>query len=489
MKKQSFAKGAALLAVATGLGKILSAIFKIPLDRLFLHADGMAIFNSAYNFYMLFFSVATAGIPMAISSLVASARDDEEERSILSTSLIFIQGILFAAGLLIFIFADTIANWTGLESAAIAFRVMAPALCFCGFTASFKGFFQGKRIMTPSAISQVCDSFGRLILGFSLVFVLSSQPLHIKASGAIAGVPFGALLSAGILVGTFVLTKNRFRFSFSWKILKNILLLAVPITLTSSLHAVFNMADTLSVVPTLEPVLSNAPTAFGCLTRSQTLYALPVSIATAVSTSILPAVSENIKNKNFETVNYESNFALRLALIVSVPCCAGFIAISPNIFNLLYNDSTYHSTLMFIAPSAVLLSAGTVLSCILQGMKKSGLTVIAAVIAILSKMILNPILLSFLKINGAAVSTSVSYLIFVLFCVFFTHKSTPVRFRAKSVLLKPLVCGLLCFATAFWAIKVSCAEISIVLAALVYVPSIFITRLITKEELKQIFGG
>lgn len=489
MKKQSFAAGAALLAVAIGFGKIFSAVFKIPLDRLFLHAEGMAIFNSAYNVYTLFFAVATAGIPMAISSLIASSRSREDENTILSTALIFTEGILAVASVLLFIFADKIAVFTGIAEAEMSFRVMAPALLFCSLTASFRGFFQGRRIMTPSALSQVFDSFGRLLAGFLLVYLFSGSPLSLSSAAAMGGIPFGAMLSALILTASFIKSGEKLKVTFSASVLKKILFLAMPITITSSLHPLFNVVDTMSVVPVLGVFSRDAQAAFGHLSRAATLYALPVSIATAVASSILPAVAENLKNENYNAVNYESALSVKLALVISLPCAAGFMAISRDILNLLYDNCSNYQTLICIAPSAVFASAGCVLSCILQGFGKTKYTVFSALFAFISKIVLNLILLPVMDIAGAALSTSAAYIIFTLSLLIYLHRLTPIRFSASELLIKPVICAFLCFTTALISSLWLNVVLSILLAAVIYVPAVFISGFITKNEFKQIFSG
>lgn len=490
MKKQSFITSAALLALATGLGKIFSAVFKIPLDRFFLHADGMAIFNSAYNVYMFFFSAATAGIPLAISRLVAAADSNDEEQSVVSTALTAISAFMLLSAVTIFIFADAIAALTGMPDAAPSFRVIAPALLFCGISASLRGYFQGKMTMLPSALSQVSDSFGRLVLGFLLAFIFSSAAVAKASAGAISGVPLGALLSASILLFAFFKANHSFNLAFSGQMLKRILLLAIPITLTTSLHPIFNLADTMSVVPLLtyfsEP---DAQACFGCLSRAATLYALPVSIATAVGASVLPAVTESAKKADAAMLNRDSSMAVRLALVISVPCAAGFMAIPKEILNLLYDSSANYTTLAFIAPSAIFLSVGGVLSGILQGMGKTRLTVIAALCAVFAKLSLNPVFIYFMGVSGAAAATSTSYFIFSVLMFFFIRSKTPVALPLSLVAIKPAICGFLCFATAFAAKRVLPTVLVIAAAAAVFVPAVFLTKFITFHEIYQIFSG
>ena len=84
IKKQSFIYGAAVLAAASLLCKIMSAAMKIPLDRFFLHEEGIAVYQSAYSIYNVFLAICVTGIPIALSSLVASA--DNEEGEVLAKS-------------------------------------------------------------------------------------------------------------------------------------------------------------------------------------------------------------------------------------------------------------------------------------------------------------------------------------------------------------------------------------------------------------------
>ena len=490
MKKQSFITGAFLLAAATGLGKIFSAIFKIPLDRLFLHADGMAIFNGAYNIYMFFFAAATAGLPLAISQRIALADTKDEEEDVVSTALIFICLTLFTAALVIFVFAEPIAAFIGMEDCARALTVMSPALVFCGITATLRGYFQGKMNMLPSALSQVSDSFGRLFMGFTLAYLMLSAPLSTVCAGAIGGVPFGAFLSALILIIGAKKSNLHIKLRFSSKQLKKLLIVAIPITITASLHPIFNMADTLSVVPTLKAIGFYKPqNAFGCLSRSAMLYALPVSIATAVAASVLPAVAEYTKNGDVKSLNRDASMATRLALVISIPCCAGFMAISKGILNFLFENSSNYLTLVFIALSAVFLSVGEVMACILQGAGKIRHTVIAAIAAIGAKIIFNILFMHLWGVNGAAIATSLSYLIFLVMLLLFVKASTPLRLSPITHLVKPLFCGALCFIAAYISAMYLSTFLSIIIAAIVYIPAVFITGLVKFDEINQIFSG
>lgn len=490
MKKQSFITGAFLLAAATALGKVFSAIFKIPLDRFFLHADGMATFNGVYNIYMFFFAVATAGIPLAISRMIAASESRDEENRIISTATTFIAVFMGIFAVAIFVFADAIASFIGMSECAYSFRVMAPALIFCAVTATLRGYFQGKMSMLPSALGQVADSFGRFFLGLIMAFAFSAFPIGIKSAGAMAGVPFGAFLSALVLIIGAKRARLHIKPDFSPTLLKKLLFLALPITLTASMHAVFNMADTISVVPFLTYLgHDSAQSSFGCLSRAAMLYALPVSISTSVAASVLPAVADSEKTGNTKKLSQDVSLAIRLVLLISVPCTAGFMAIPKGVLYLLFENSRDYMTLSLIALSATFLSVAEVFACILQGMEKTRPTVIAAVCAVGAKVVLNYAFMLLWGVNGAALSTTVSYLVFAIILFVFILKHTQIRLGFAPMVIKPLFCGALCFLAAYFASPYVGPAMVIAIAALVYIPSVFLVKLVTLDEINQIFSG
>ena len=72
-RAKGFMSGVLLLSLSTLLVKIIGLAFKIPMLS-FLGTEGMGYFNSAYEIYALLCTVSTAGLPVALSILVSSAR-------------------------------------------------------------------------------------------------------------------------------------------------------------------------------------------------------------------------------------------------------------------------------------------------------------------------------------------------------------------------------------------------------------------------------
>ncbi len=486
MKKLGFAGGAAALGGAIALGKIFSAVFKIPLDRVFLHAEGMAVFNGAYNIYIFFFTLATAGLPLSLSKLVASSENRREEREYLSTASVFIGAALLAVSLVLFIFAPYIASFIKLPGCALSLRVMAPALLPLGVTAVLRGFFQGSVNLVPCALSQVSDAFGRLFLGFALAFFFMGSSIPALSAAAIGGVPFGALLSAFILM--YFASRSGFSLSrsFSIKKLGEILNVAAPITLTASVYPFFNVIDTLTVLPLLS--CPSPEEAFGCLTRASTLYALPVSLTSAVAAGILPDVAAALKNNNVSEMKSSAALALRLTLFIALPCAAGFFAVSDGIFSFLYDGENYSYLLVLSAPCAVFASLTGVFAAILQGFGDVSRSALTVLISLFIKLGLNIFLTPSLGVSAAAAASVFAYLFSAAALFVMIIRSTPIRFPFFNVFLKPIAAAALCGAAAALSARVLPFPIAVAIGGICYMTVIFATRFITFSELKSMKG-
>ena len=154
-KQSSFAAGAALLAISAMLVKVIGVCYKIPLVHL-LSAEGMGYFNAAYDVYALLCVISTTGLPVAVSVVINRYPDKQHHIFLLSLSLFALLGLPGAAA--VFLGADRIALWVGAPAAAQSLRFIAPAVLFICLSGAFRGYYQAKRNMMPTAVSQVVEA-------------------------------------------------------------------------------------------------------------------------------------------------------------------------------------------------------------------------------------------------------------------------------------------------------------------------------------------
>lgn len=441
-KKNNLITGAAVMAAASVLCKILSAVFKIPLDRFFLHEEGIAVFQSVCSVYNVFLAFCITGIPIALSGLVASA-EEEEAYSLRRSAFVSVSAVCCVCTALLLIFSENIAvllSGGGAAVAAPAIRVAAPAILFMGVVASERGFFQGNGEMLPSALSQIAESFTKAALGTILCALFIKKGISWGAAGAMAGVSGGTILSAAVL---FICRKKRKcpKGKFEPKLAKKILKLSIPVTLGAFGFTAVILCDALTVPGILasqKPEIERLRL-FGYLTRANTVYNLPATIITAVTASIVPLVA---MAKNDGEKLRESLFnSIKLLFVISVPCGFGLMLFAPEILEILYSSGEHHMLLVLTGVLVLIMPYIQATTAVLQSMGKVYKPIIVTFSAVLVKIVLNFIVIPKVGIEGAPLSTIVAFSAAFIINTLMLKNNLPLNEVFRSV-FKIAVCGI-----------------------------------------------
>jgi len=519
MKKNSFVMGALIIAFSNILVKIIGAVYKIPLDRFILGPEGMGIYSSSYTIYNLLFVISTAGLPVAISKMIAEAEAKREYKKSekifkVSRALLFFMG-LFAFAVLFFgarFFSDIISS----PDSYVTMMAMAPSLFFVSLASSYRGFFQGKQNMLPTAVSEVIEALSKLIFGLSLAYIvnLNFNKYYLSSAGAIAGVSIGTALSFLFLAVYFLIFKRKNRVKLSefsadkcdesnFSILKRLVLIAVPITLGVCVFTLTSLIDTATVMNQLEGLGYNEEaraSLYGYLNRAITLFNMPPTVINAISISIVPSVAAflAVKNKMFAIKNTKS--ALKITVIFALPCAIGLSVLARPILNLLYGDPD-HSILLNIMGIAVLfVTIVQVTNAVLQAWGYVWTPVFNMLLGGIVKVGLNLYLVSQPEINisGAPVGTLMCYITVMTLNIIALRRKTNIRLKFSEFILKPLFLGIVTAFTAYlsfdFLLKVISSEticlfLSIAFTAVLYFVFLFLVRGISEDEILLIPKG
>ena len=263
-QSNTFFGGAAILAVGIMVVKIIGMFYKIPLVWI-IGDQGTADFNNAYNIYAVLLTVSTAGLPVAVSKLVSEAsatgRHNQVRRTFrLALALFLTLGVL--SFLVMFFQADQLAGMMHDTKAAPGIRALAPAVICVGCLSAFRGYSQGHSNMTPTAVSQIIEALCKLVVGLGLAYwiIKAGQGADMAAAGAITGVTVGTIVALAYMIFSFLLTQSRAPLgrdvpSDPRTILRDILRIAIPITLSSSMVGIVTVIDSSLVQGQLQRVL------------------------------------------------------------------------------------------------------------------------------------------------------------------------------------------------------------------------------------------
>ena len=264
-KPNTFFGGAAILAVGILVVKLIGMFYKIPLLNI-IGEQGSADFNNAYNIYSVLLTISTAGLPVAVSKLVSEAdalgRRNQVRRTFrLALALFLILGVL--SFLVMFFGSEQLAGLMNDSMAAPGIRALAPAVICVGCLSAFRGYAQGHGNMTPTAVSQIIEALCKPTVGLGLAYWLVGHGADAShaAAGAITGVTVGTIVALAYMLMNFLITRSQEpqladdQPDEPSTILKHLLMIAVPITISSSMVGIVTVIDTSLVQGQLQRAL------------------------------------------------------------------------------------------------------------------------------------------------------------------------------------------------------------------------------------------
>ncbi len=348
-KKQTFLHGAALLAMATAVVKLIGAFYKIPL-KMIIGDQGYGYFITAYDVYSVLLLISTAGLPVAMSRMISQASalgNQNQVRKVYQTARAIFLGLGIVSSTFMVLASSWLANEVLMQpNAAYAIACLGPCALFMGIISTFRGFFQGHGNMAPTSTSQVLEAFIKLLVGLGLAFLLTLRynSIPLAAAGAILGVTCGCLVSAIFLYSKFrpayrQLPASQDTADSFGKTAKGLLTIAIPITIGSAGLQLLTVIEQKLYMGQLMNGLGlsqdTADTMKGIYSMTMTIYNMPCAFIVPIAISVIPAVTSALTLKNDASVRATEESAARVAGLISLPCSVGLCLLGRPIMALL----------------------------------------------------------------------------------------------------------------------------------------------------------
>lgn len=442
MSKDTFIKGAMILTVAGFVVKIIGSVNRILLSRL-LGGEGTGLYQMAYPIYLLALSISSAGIPVAISIIVAeklARRDYRGARHVfhLSLSILAATGALFT--FLLYFGAGWLVEHQFIRDprAYYAIAALAPAIFFVTILSSYRGYFQGMQMMTPTAVSQIVEQLIRVVTMITLAYLLIPRGLEYAAAGASFGAGPGA--AAGLLILIYYYWRQKPDFALhmanqpsvrqesSWSIISRIVRLALPVSLANIMLPVVANIDLLIVPARLEAAgytVEQATELFGYLTgMAVPLINLATILTASLAASLVPAVSEAFTLGNRQQIYQRVATATRVANLITIPSFIGMWLLATPISQMLYGTANAGPSIAIMSLGIFVLGLHQVTTGILQGLGHTAIPVMNMIASAGVKIILNWVLTAMpsLGIAGAAWATNADFAVAALLNMYFVRR-------------------------------------------------------------------
>lgn len=520
----SFMKNVAILIFSQLLIKVLGLIYKLVITNVPGFGDtGLGYYSAGYQIYALLLTLSSIGIPSVISKLVSeriAIGDTKGAQRIFSVAFKFFTTVGFVLSFGLFFGADFIAtNILNVPDVAHVMRVLSPAIVFVAMSAVYRGYFSGQQNMKPTSVSQTLEQFLNCVLSITFVYACVGKDTYIMAAA-------GNLSTTCAIVITFVYLlmyykHNRLNTKGSMpspergksnkELLKTILGISIPITVSSLISVISGVIDTATVSNCIqiayestgmgkEALEALAMESTGILSKVDTLVSFPLAINMAFSTALVPAVSEALAIKDKKTASRRLSFSFFASLIIILPCSLGFIALADPILKMLYPTASNGAGVFMIASVSMILTAlSQTMTGGLYGVNQSKIPAIAAGLGAVIKFILNMILIRNpnIGIYGASISSFVYALIVFFISYKVMNRCVNMHIKFRKHILKPVLSAIGMGLIVLGAHKLFnmalgntiSTILAILVGALSYCILILFTKTLTKEDILMIPYG
>lgn len=422
-EKSGFFKGAAWIAAGGFIAKLIGALYRIPLTN-WIGGRGLGLYQLVYPIYCLLLTVSATGIPSAIAKLTAErVAKGENGVGVLKKAMVLFVIIGVVGSVCMALLAPYLANAQGCREILYGYYALAPSVALVSVISVFRGWFQGKNNMQPTAISEILEQAVKV--GFGLLFAYLHRGNIVKAVVLM-------LLSVSISE-CFAMIVLFFWYKKTPKTgngdggcaAKNLLRLSIPITFNAILLPASGLLDSVLVPKLLSAYAADAISLYGLFAGGAvTIVNLPVSICYGIAAASIPAVSAaKVKAESGETssssVRKKIAFALLVTVLAATPCMIGIYLFAAPAVNILFHALTIEESQTLVrlvrlfSISALTLSCVQTTSACLTAQGKPQYAALSMLIAVIVKTAAYLFLLQNAQISvyGMAISTNLCYLV------------------------------------------------------------------------------
>lgn len=524
--KRNLLMQGSILAAAGILTRIIGLLYRIPMANM-LGAEGNGIYSVAFGIYNITLTLSSYSLPLAVSKIISQQTVNKEYKNsffVFRNALLFGLIVGLAACTLIFFGADTLEIIYATKGLAKPLRIVAPTTFIMAILGVFRGLYQGKSTMIPTALSQIFEQIVNAIVSVTAIYFFmkvyrdSDQVAAYGAAGGICGTFAGALTALLFLLFVFVIykptlnkqiRKDRTQCKASnAEIYKLLFITILPIIFSQTVYQIGYTLDDLifgnimSLKGFTNTVTNSLRGAFN--SQYNLLINVPVAIASSMAASTIPSIAASAKSKSSD-INEKVRAVIKFNMAIAFPSAVGLSVLARPITCLLFpNLTTYQDTvvnlLVFGSSAVIFYSLSTITTSILQGMDYMKTPIYHAGISVIIHVILVSVLLYSTKLGIYALL--IGNITFPLLVCLLNWRSVEKYLNYKQEILKTfgvpfissLMMGLVAFLIyhgSYLLIKsnVICIIISIVFAVTVYFFLLLLLKCFSEEELKDIPMG
>lgn len=409
---QTFIKGAAILTLSMVIVKVFGLLDKVLLTNIYsmfgegYASMGMGLYSNAYEIFVVIFTVATGGLPIAISRLVSQNMAEKRYKDVklvhkISVPFFVIVGIIC----LLIMFVGSFFYVQMIESpySIYAMLCLAPTILFGCLASIYRGYFEGQRNMTPTAVSEIIEAAIKLVIGTVLAYAVMSYGINsyeqsgtflwftlaseaeaqntilaFSVSGAICGISLGSLGSFLFLWLKYKISgdgipKEYYVSSIYARAARETFVIicktALPIAAGALIMSLGSLIDQIIIQNVLSDLaVSNSDVLYdqysqfysdkvfygepstgtpstihtslwGCYSSALTLMQLVTAVTQVFGSSAMPNVTSAWTKGNKQELKTSIETVIRMTMMFTLPMAFGLCVLAKPIMSFVYSDA------------------------------------------------------------------------------------------------------------------------------------------------------
>ena len=534
-KDSNFLVQGSILAVASIISRVIGLLYRLPMTDIIGDA-GNNYYSCAFEIYNIMLIISSYSLPLAVSKLVSAAMARKRRRQayqILKGALLFAILAGTVVALIVYFGAEFFTSALQTPLSVFALKILAPVLVVVALLGVLRGFFQGLGTTMPSAVSQIIEQIVNAIVSIWAAYVLFQYGAKIGevlgdpekygaaygAAGGTLGTNLGAVSALLFLLFVFFVYMHVFKkkmkrernikvdsFGYTMRIL---IITIIPVLLSTTIYNISGIIDQglfKNIAVLQGSTAEQIDVWWGVFSgKYKVLINVPISIASALAATSVPALSASYAADDREGVCNQINAAMRFIMVIALPCCVGLAVLAKPIFMLLFPgtiETLDMATSMMVigAVAVVFYSMSTLSNGLLQGIDKLRIPVKNAAIALVAHVIVLVALMLFFRMNIYAVVIANAFFAFLV-CVLNSiaiARHTGYRQEVKKTFIIPTICsgimGVITYLVYNGLFKLShnniiSLVIAFLLAVIVYAVTLLLFKGLSESEIRKFPKG
>ena len=508
--EKNMLQGTLILTLTSFVVKVLSAIYRVPYQNL-VGDEGFYVYQQIYPIYGIGMTLALTGLPVYLSKILAASPNEEERKWRLDGFFTVVSLLSVIAFLVLLSLATPMAKLMGDIALAPIIRLVSFFFLLVPFLSTYRGYYQGKLDMKPTAVSQLVEQGSRVIviLGAGYLYTLFDWSVYRVGGLAMSGALVGGMCGLSIL--WYYQKKHPIKWAFKGKQLKELshftkrlLIEGGTLCLFSAYLIVFQLIDAFSVKQFLGyggmSDLSAKMTK-GVYDRGQPLVQLGLVVAISMTAAFLPPLTKHYMNKEQKEYEKMVSSYIKVAQVIGAAAAIGLAAVLPYINVTLFSDNQEELTLSLFVLSIYFVSMIQTYQTIYQSQNIMRYQLFGAVAGLFTKLILTPLLTYYFKTVGASLSTLLGLIVCLGVLKWYLNKTMPQYKTPKDYHLKlGINLGVMLIALGIYRLLLEFINwetfnrggtllatlIGVIIGASVYLLGIVKSQMFTKEEWKML---